>query len=200
MPWKMLSAIGQLAAVLIGIPSIIYLAIQIRNQSKESQRAAANVLIAHWTDFWKSLSDNADLAAIHLRGLQSFDALNPVEKLRFGSASAAFSFLAKAFIYFTWRAHLIRSCGRLLSKPLPISSLILARKPGGPHVGTGTRQNSKIWLTAPSRREQNRRYMSARQKAHMKRRPNQSMKPTAPDRMIAYVFATTPCRFLSLSR
>jgi len=86
MPWEMLSAIGQLAAVLIGIPSIIYLAIQIRNQSKERQRAAANVLIAHWTDFRKSLSDNADLAAIHLRGLQSFDGLNPVEKLRFGSA------------------------------------------------------------------------------------------------------------------
>src|SRR5215470_5167573 len=82
----MLSAIGQLAAVLIGIPSIIYLAIQIRNQSKERQRVAANVLIAHWTDFRKSLSDNADLAAIHLRGLQSFEDLDPVEKLRFGSA------------------------------------------------------------------------------------------------------------------
>src|SRR5215470_14367228 len=82
----MLSAIGQVAAVLIGIPSIIYLAIQIRNQSKESQRAAANVLIAHWSDVRKSLSDNAELAAIYLRGLPSFDDLAPVEKLRFGSA------------------------------------------------------------------------------------------------------------------
>ena len=86
MNWEMLSAIGQLTAVVIGIPSLIYLAIQIKNQSKESQRVAANVLIAHWTDFRKSLSDNADLAAIHLRGLQSFENLNPVEKLRFGSA------------------------------------------------------------------------------------------------------------------
>jgi len=85
MSWEMLSAIGQLAAVLIGIPSIIYLAIQIRNQSKESQRAAANVLIAHWTDLRKSFSDNAEVAAIYLRGLQSFDDLAPVEKLRFGS-------------------------------------------------------------------------------------------------------------------
>ena len=86
MNWEMLSAVGQCAAVLIGIPSLIYLAVQIRNQSKERQRAAANVLIAHWTDFRKSLSDNADLAAIHLRGLRSFEDLNPVEKLRFGSA------------------------------------------------------------------------------------------------------------------
>ena len=74
----MLSAIGQLAAVLIGIPSLIYLAIQIRNQSKESQRAATSVLIAHWTDFRKSLSDNAELAAIHLRGLECFQDLTRV--------------------------------------------------------------------------------------------------------------------------
>ena len=39
----MLSAIGQLVAVLIGIPSLIYLAIQIKNQGRESQRAAASM-------------------------------------------------------------------------------------------------------------------------------------------------------------
>jgi len=100
MNWEELSAIGQLAAVLIGIPSIIYLAIQIRNQSKESQRAAANVLIAHWTDFRKSLSDNADLAAIHLRGLESFDELTPVEKLRFGSALGRIFVLSEGLYLF----------------------------------------------------------------------------------------------------
>ena len=80
----MLSAVGQLIAVLIGIPSLIYLAIQIRNQRKESQRATASMLMAHWTDIRKSISDNADLAAIVLGGLGSFEKLNPVEKLRFG--------------------------------------------------------------------------------------------------------------------
>src|SRR5215471_5726839 len=120
MNWEELSAIGQLAAVLIGIPSIIYLAIQIRNQSKESQRAAANVLIAHWTDFRKSLSDNADLAAIHLRGLQSFDGLNPVEKLRFGSALGRVLVLSEGFYLFYLGGAFDSSCGRLLSKPLPI--------------------------------------------------------------------------------
>jgi hypothetical protein len=44
----MLSAIGQLIAVLIGIPSLIYLAIQIRNQGKESQRAAAAIRVPPW--------------------------------------------------------------------------------------------------------------------------------------------------------
>jgi hypothetical protein len=67
MSWEMLSAIGQLAAVLIGIPTLIYLAIQIKNQSKESQRAAASVLIAHWTDFRKWISDNAELSTTVMR-------------------------------------------------------------------------------------------------------------------------------------
>jgi len=100
MNWEMLSAVGQLTAVLIGIPSLIYLAIQIKNQSKESQRVAANVLIAHWTDFRKSLSDNADLAAIHLRGLQSFEDLNPVDKLRFGSALGRIFVLSEGLYLF----------------------------------------------------------------------------------------------------
>jgi len=100
MNWEMLSAIGQATAVLVGIPSLIYLAIQIRNQSKESQRAAANVLIAHLTDFRKSLSDNADLAAIWLRGVQSFEDLNPVEKLRFGAALARVFVLSEGLYLF----------------------------------------------------------------------------------------------------
>src|SRR6266850_5874284 len=100
MSWEMLSAIGQLIAVLIGIPSLIYLAIQIRNQGKESQRAAASMLMAHWTDFRKSMSDNADLASIHLRGLQSFEDLNPVEKLRFGSALGRIFVLSEGLYLF----------------------------------------------------------------------------------------------------
>src|SRR5438477_2762958 len=100
MSWEMLSAVAQLAAVLIGIPSVIYLASQIRNQNKESRRAAANVLIAHWTDFRKSLSDTADLAAIFLRGLESFDDLDRVEKLRFGSALGRIFILSEGLYLF----------------------------------------------------------------------------------------------------
>jgi hypothetical protein len=44
MNWQMLGAIGQLAAVLVGIPSIIYLAIQIRAQTKERRVSAVNAL------------------------------------------------------------------------------------------------------------------------------------------------------------
>jgi len=46
MNWEMLAAIGQLAAVFVGIPSLIYLAVQIREQTKERRQSAVNSLTA----------------------------------------------------------------------------------------------------------------------------------------------------------
>lgn len=44
----MLTAVGQLAAVLVGIPSLIYLAVQIREQTKERRQSAVNALTDQW--------------------------------------------------------------------------------------------------------------------------------------------------------
>src|SRR5438045_4740618 len=68
----MLAAIGKLAAVFVGIPSLIYLAIQIREQTKERRQSAVNVLTAQWGDLTCALHDSAELSAIFLRGVQSF--------------------------------------------------------------------------------------------------------------------------------
>ena len=48
MNWEMLAAIGQLAAVFVGIPSLIYLAIQIREQTKERRQSAVHALTVQW--------------------------------------------------------------------------------------------------------------------------------------------------------
>jgi hypothetical protein len=53
MNWEMLTAIGQLAAVFVGIPSLIYLALQIREQTKERRHAAVNALAVQWGDLTK---------------------------------------------------------------------------------------------------------------------------------------------------
>jgi hypothetical protein len=85
MSWEMLSAIGQLAAVFVGIPSLIYLAFQIREQTKERRQSAVNALTGQWGDLTCALHDSAELSAIFLRGVQSFSDLDPVSKLRFSS-------------------------------------------------------------------------------------------------------------------
>ena len=50
MNWEMLAAIGQFAAVVVGIPSLIYLATQIREQTKERRQSAVNALTVQWGD------------------------------------------------------------------------------------------------------------------------------------------------------
>ncbi len=77
MNWEILAAVGQLAAVLVGVPSLIYLAIQIREQTKERRQAAVNALTVQWGDLTKALHDSAEFSAIYLRGVQSFVFLPP---------------------------------------------------------------------------------------------------------------------------
>jgi hypothetical protein len=80
--WEMINAIGQMLGAVGVIISLIYLAAQIRNQNKESRRVAMNVLTTHWSELTKTLVENPDLAALWLRGLQSFDDLDGPSKLR----------------------------------------------------------------------------------------------------------------------
>jgi hypothetical protein len=85
MNWEMLTALGQLAAVFVGIPSLIYLAVQIREQTKERRQSAVNVVTAQWGDLTCALHDSAEFSTIFLRGVQSFTGLDPVSKLRFSA-------------------------------------------------------------------------------------------------------------------
>ena len=100
MTWEMLTAIGQLAAVIVGIPSLIYLALQIRAQTKERRQSAVNALTVQWGELTKALHDSGEFCAIFLRGLHSFEDLDAISKLRF---SAFFNRFFKNFqaMYFS---------------------------------------------------------------------------------------------------
>jgi hypothetical protein len=100
MNWEMLAAIGQLAAVFVGIPSLIYLAVQIREQTKERRQSAVHALTEQWGALTESLHNNPEMAAIFLRGAHSFNNLDAVSKLRF---SAFFNRLLNIFegMYFS---------------------------------------------------------------------------------------------------
>ena len=85
MNWEMLTAIGQLATVGIGVPSVIYFAIQLREQNRERRQSAVNALTVQWGELTKALHENGEFAAIHLRGVHSFHDLDPISKLRFSA-------------------------------------------------------------------------------------------------------------------
>src|SRR5437899_10534700 len=81
----MLTALGQLATVFIGVPSIIYFAIQLREQNRERRQSAVNALTVQWGELTKALHENGEFTAIYLRGVQSFHDLDAVSKLRFSA-------------------------------------------------------------------------------------------------------------------
>jgi hypothetical protein len=81
----MITAVGQMLGAIGVIISLVYLAIQIRSQKQESRSAAMNALVTHFSDLMRSRIENAELCALWLRGLHSFDELDGPSKLRFGS-------------------------------------------------------------------------------------------------------------------
>src|SRR5215467_11164494 len=85
MNWEMITAIGQMAAVFVGIPSVIYFAVQLREQTRERRQSAVNALTVQWGELTKALHENAEFTAIYLRGVQSFSDLDAVSKLRFSA-------------------------------------------------------------------------------------------------------------------
>src|SRR6266566_4401945 len=85
MNWEMLAALGQLAAVFVGIPSLIYFALQIREQTRERRQSAVNALTVQWGDLTKALHENAEFAALFLREVHSFHDLDTIAKLRFSA-------------------------------------------------------------------------------------------------------------------
>ena len=98
----MLTAIGQLATVFIGVPSIIYFAIQLREQTRERRQSAVNALTVQWGDLTKALHENAEFTELYLRGIQSFHGLDAVSKLRFSAFQNRF-FKNFEGMYYSWR-------------------------------------------------------------------------------------------------
>ena len=110
MNWEMLAAVGQLAAVLVGIPSLIYLAVQIREQTKERRQSAVNALTMQWGDLTKALHESTEFSALYLRGVQSFSDLDAATKLSFSAFQNRF-FHNFEGMYFSF-------CDGLLTPPL----------------------------------------------------------------------------------
>ena len=101
MNWEMLSAIGQVVAAVGVIPSLIYLAVQIREQNKERRRAGINILAAQRSDLVKSAQESREFAALFLQGVRCFHDLDAPDKLRFTAFFTRFTRNCEGmFIYY----------------------------------------------------------------------------------------------------
>jgi hypothetical protein len=96
MNWESIGALSQLVAAIGLIPSIVYLAIQVRAQNKAHHRASLDMLTTQWGDLIQTVNESDDFGRIYLDGLASFDAMEPVPRIRFGA------YLLRVFRY--WEA------------------------------------------------------------------------------------------------
>ena len=83
MNWEAIGAIGELAGAAGVIMSLLYLAVQIRRQNVESRLGSMNELIHQRNAFYGAVADNQGLATIWVKGIENFDALDPIERSRF---------------------------------------------------------------------------------------------------------------------
>jgi len=85
MNWDAVSAIAEILSSVGVIVSLVYLAIQIKNQTEETKTASNEELTRQVESFYGSLCENEDLAKLWLAGGADYDSLDNVGRLRYGS-------------------------------------------------------------------------------------------------------------------
>ena len=83
MNWDAIAALAQVIVAAVGIGSLVYLATQIRNNSKEIRAASFNTVTDSFNQFNFMLAQNAEVADLFLRGAAEYSVLNGVEEIRF---------------------------------------------------------------------------------------------------------------------
>jgi hypothetical protein len=80
-----MGAIAQVAAAIGLIPSLIYLAIQVREQNRVNRRASLDLHSTQQIELIRTINESPDFSSIYLRGLKDFESLDPASRLRFGA-------------------------------------------------------------------------------------------------------------------
>ncbi len=91
MNWEAIGAIAETLGALAVIATLFYLAVQIRQNNRNVEenirrlRLDAGVSTIESFSRYRAYLCQADLAAIHLKGMADYTALSDVERVRFGS-------------------------------------------------------------------------------------------------------------------
>jgi hypothetical protein len=125
MNWEAIGAVGEIVGALAVFLTLVYLAMQIRQNTKAIQASANHASVSEVNQVRTSMYENADLAQIYVQGLAQPDNLDEENRVRFrlllhniflsGSniqAQTKFTGLSQS----TWESQLI-ILGRILSSP-----------------------------------------------------------------------------------
>ena len=97
MTWEGLATVAEIIGAIAIIVTLLYLAKQIRQNSRSMEIAALRDTTAQWNDWSAMLATSPDLAEIVARGNLSFAGLAEPEKLRYGAFVQSFFDNAESF-------------------------------------------------------------------------------------------------------
>lgn len=83
MNWGAIGAVGEIIGALAVFLTLVYLAIQIRQNTKSVQASAVDASISKVNDVRQSLYENAELSRIYIQGLAHPDELDEESRFRF---------------------------------------------------------------------------------------------------------------------
>ena len=126
MNWDAIGAVGEVVGALGVIFSVLYLAVQIRSNTKATRKQNAHDHNVAAREVWSQLASNNEIASIWRRGLEEPDALNPDEKLRFTTLMHSGATLAEEDFY----ARREKDLPPWVNNVLSVGFYDLARTPG----------------------------------------------------------------------
>ena len=78
-----LGSLGEVVGALATVGTLIYVALQIRENTSWSKRQALESIVGNLTSWASRLKDNPEIVEIYLKGLEDFESLSKSEKLRY---------------------------------------------------------------------------------------------------------------------
>ncbi len=85
MNWEAIGAIGEVVGGVAVIATLLYLAVQIRQNAQSVRNAASLSVNEGLAEINRRVSNDPEFADLWLRGLKDYGGLTGVERMRFGS-------------------------------------------------------------------------------------------------------------------
>ena len=83
MNWTAIATIAEVVGALAVAASLLYLAVQVRQNTRQSRLSAQQVMVSELGSALQAQAQNRQLASIVSQGLQDLDRLDPVDRVQF---------------------------------------------------------------------------------------------------------------------
>src|SRR5262245_46556297 len=104
--WEAISALGQLVGALAVVISLIYLANEVRSNTRATREASMRWVQDNYTQWVRQVSGHPDLSELYYRGIHDFESLEGVELVRFSGLMVELFRRSEEMYYLRLQGHL----------------------------------------------------------------------------------------------